>query len=108
MANALGEFEQLVLLALVRLGEDAYGVSIQAEIARRTKRDVGPGAVYKTLLRLEEKGFVTSWLGEPTRRRGGRRKKHYRLEPAGALELRRSLAALRGMTRGLTPTLELP
>lgn len=108
MASALGEFEQLVLLALVRLGEDAYGVSIQAEIARRTKRDVGLGAVYKTLLRLEQKGLVVSWLGEPTRRRGGRRKKHYRLEAAGTLELRRSLAALRGMTRGLAPTLELP
>jgi DNA-binding PadR family transcriptional regulator len=108
MSYTLGEFEQLVLLALVRLGDDAYGVSIQEEIARRTRREVSPGAVYKTLLRLEEKGLVGSWLGEPTPRRGGRRKKHYRLSATGAQELRRSMAALRGMTRGLAPTLELP
>jgi len=108
MPHALGEFEQLILLALVRLGDEAYGVSIQEEIGRRTRRAVSPGAVYKTLLRLEAKGLVASWVGEPTRRRGGRRKKHYRLSAAGAQELRRSMAALRGMTRGLAPTLELP
>ena len=108
MPGSLGEFEQLVLLALVRLGPDAYGVSIQEEIARRARRDVGPATVYKTLLRLEEKGFVRSRHGEPTPRRGGRRKKHYLLSAAGTRELQRSLAALRGMTRGLTPTLDLP
>lgn len=108
MPQALGEFEQLVLLAMVRLGDEAYGVLIQEEIASRTRRDVSLGAVYKTLLRLEHKGLVRSWLGDPTPRRGGRRKKHYRLQPAGMRELRRSLSALRGMTKGLAPTLELP
>jgi DNA-binding PadR family transcriptional regulator len=104
----LGEFEQLVLLALVRLGDDAYGVSVQEEIARRSRRDVSLGSVYKTLLRLEVKGLVASRVGEPTPQRGGRRKKHYRTLPSGVRELRRSIAAIRGMTAGLKPTLELP
>jgi PadR family transcriptional regulator PadR len=103
----LGDFEQLILLALVRLGDEAYGIVVQDEIARRARRHVSLGAVYKTLTRLEDKGLVTSWVGEPTARRGGRRKKHYRLLPAGAAELRRSMAALRGMTRGLEPGFDL-
>jgi DNA-binding PadR family transcriptional regulator len=107
MEYTLGEFEQLVLLALVRLGEDAYGVTIQLEIAQRAHRDASLGTVYKTLLRLEEKGMVGSWAGEPSPRRGGRRKKHYRLLPTGTRELKRSLAALRGMTSGLSPQLDL-
>src|SRR6185503_12042095 len=108
MGHTLGEFEQLVLLALAHLGDQAYGVTVHEEIARRAQRESSLGAVYKTLLRLEHKGLVESWAGQPSSRRGGRRKKHYRLAPAGARELRRSLAALRGMTRGLSPHLELP
>jgi DNA-binding PadR family transcriptional regulator len=108
MGHTLGEFEQLILLALARLGDDAYGVTVQEEIARRAKRETSLGAVYKTLLRLEDKGLVESWAGAPSARRGGRRKKQYRIAPAGARELKRSLAALRGMTRGLSPHLELP
>ena len=108
MGHTLGEFEQLILLALARLGDDAYGVTVQEEIARRAKRETSLGAVYKTLLRLEDKGLVESWAGAPSARRGGRRKRHYRIAPAGARELKRSLAALRGMTRGLSPHLELP
>jgi DNA-binding PadR family transcriptional regulator len=103
----LGDFEQLVLLALVRLRDEAYGVAVQHEIAHRARRPASLGAVYKTLTRLEDKGFVTVWIGEPTARRGGRRKKYYRILPAGRAELRRSLAGLRGMTRGLEPGFEL-
>ena len=108
MAQGLGEFEQLVLLALVRLGTEAYGVSIRDEIEQRARRDVALGAVYTTLLRLEDKGFAASRLGESTPERGGRRKKFYRPTAAGQRALRASLDALRGMTRGLTPGLELP
>jgi PadR family transcriptional regulator PadR len=105
--SVLGEFEQLVLLALVRQGADAYGVSICDDIAGRTGRDVSLGAVYKTLERLEDKGLVASRVGQPTRERGGRRKKHYRLLAAGHRALRQSLAALRRMTDGLETELEL-
>jgi PadR family transcriptional regulator PadR len=98
---SLGAFEQLVLLALVRLADEGYGVSIHAEIARRTGRDVSLAAVYKTLDRLEQKGLAASWLGDATRERGGRRKKHFRLQPAGRRALRQSLASIRSMTEGL-------
>ena len=108
MAQGLGEFEQLVLLALVRLGTEAYGVAIRDEIEERAGRDVALGAVYTTLLRLENKGLAASRLGDPTPERGGRRKKFYRPTAAGQRALRASLDALRGMTRGLTPGLELP
>ena len=103
----LGEFEQLVLLTLARQGPDAYGVSIATDIAERAKRGVSLGAVYKTLERLELKGLVTSAVGLPTAERGGRRKKHYHLSVAGQRTLRRSVAALRRMTAGLAPELEL-
>ena len=97
----LGEFEQLVLLALVRQGSDAYGVSIADDISDRTRRAVSLGAVYKTLERLEDKGLVASRVGDPTPERGGRRKKHYRMMAAGERALKQSLAALRNMTDGL-------
>ena len=103
----LGEFEQLVLLALIRLDPEAYGVAIREEIEERTGRDVALGAVYTTLLRLEGKRLVASRVGEPSPERGGRRKKFYRPTAAGRRELVSSLDALRGMTRGLTPGLEL-
>ena len=97
----LGEFEQLVLLALVRQGHDAYGVSICDDIASRTGRDVSLGGVYKTLERLEDKGLVSSRIGEPTAERGGRRKKHYRIMAAGQRALKQSLNAIERMTEGL-------
>jgi PadR family transcriptional regulator PadR len=97
----LGEFEQLVLLALVRLADEGYGVSIHAEIARRTRRQVSLAAVYKTLDRLEQKGLAASWLGDATRERGGRRKKHFRIQAAGRRALKQSLASIRSMTEGL-------
>ena len=101
--SALGEFEQLVLLAIVRLGPDAYGVSVTDEITARANRPASLGAVYKTLERLEDKGLVAGWIGEPTAERGGRRKKHYRLLAAGDRALKRSLASIRSMTDGLSP-----
>lgn len=99
--SPLGEFEQLVLLALVRLGDRAYGVTVRKEIAGRARRNVSLGAVYKTLERLEDKGLVSSAVGEPTPERGGRRKKFFRIAPSGARALRHALAGLRRMTDGL-------
>lgn len=101
MGAALGELEQLVLLALVRLGDAAYGVSVHEEIERRAGRPVALGAIYKTLARLEAKGLASAWLGEPTAERGGRRKRHYRVLAPGRHALAASLAAIRRMTTGL-------
>lgn len=108
MAAHLGEFEQLVLLALVRLGDDGYGVSVQREIAQRTKRAPSFGTVYSTLARLEEKGLVESRVGEPTAERGGRRKKYYSIRPAGERALRQSLKAIHRMALGLGVSWDSP
>lgn len=108
MAVHLGEFEQLVLLALLRQGKEAYGVSVRDEIEARTGRETDFGTVYTTLARLEDKGLVNSRLGDPTPERGGRRKKHYAITPAGRHALGNAIQALRSMTRGLGPRLELP
>jgi DNA-binding PadR family transcriptional regulator len=97
----LGEFEQLLLLALVRLKDDAYGVRIRELIEARTGRTVSPGAIYTALDRLERRDLVSSRLGDPTPQRGGKRKRYYRLEPAGAQLLRESQDALARMARGL-------
>jgi len=100
----LGSFEHLVLAAVAHLGDEGYGVSIRREIERRTGRSVAIGAVYATLDRLEGKGYVSSWEGEATPRRGGRAKRHFRLQPAGARALRASQRMLERMWEGL----ELP
>src|SRR5262245_15010024 len=97
----LGELEQLILLALARLGDDAYGVTVRQTIADSAERDITLGTVYKTLWRLEQKRFVSSWIADPTAERGGRRKKMYQLEPLGKRALRQSLESLRRMTDGL-------
>jgi DNA-binding PadR family transcriptional regulator len=104
----LGELEQLVLLALVRLGPDAYGVAVQREIARRTGRDLSFGTIYATLARLEVKGMVAARLGDPTPERGGRRKKFFALRPAGRRAVRASLKAIRTMTHGLDASWQAP
>lgn len=104
----LGELEQLVLLALVRLGEEAYGISVREEIARRAGRELSVGSIYKTLLRLEEKGYVAARQGDPTPQRGGRRKTHYTVLPPGERALHYSLGAIKRMTRGLSPLWEAP
>ena len=102
----LGEFEQLILLALLRLGSDAYGMRIRREIQERTERPTSLGAVYTTLDRLETKGFVSSWVGEPTPERGGRAKKFFKIEAGGRAALKRSLNASANMAAGLDQILE--
>ena len=106
MRTYLGEFEQLLLFALIQLEDDAYGGRIRQTIEARTGRTVSPGAIYTALDRLEARGLVTSALGEPTAQRGGKRKRYYRIEPAGTELLRRSHEALARMARGLRPRLE--
>lgn len=108
MTKPLGEFEQLVLLALMHLGDDAYGVVVQREISRRTGRATSFGTVYTTLARLEEKGLIGSHLGESTPERGGRRKKYFRILAPGRKAVAASLKALRTMTRGLDASWNLP
>ena len=90
MGITMGEFERAVLLAVSRLGEAAYGMTVRRELETRLKRAVSIGAVYTTLERMEEKGFVSSWVGEPTAERGGRAKKYFRVEAPGVDALNRS------------------
>lgn len=97
----LGEFEQIVLLALIRLGANAYGVRIRQEIAERTSRDVKIGSVYATLERLERKGFVSSTQGEATPERGGRAKRYFKIEAPGEFALNESRRILRSMWQGI-------
>lgn len=97
----LGEFEQLILLALVRLGPEAYGATVRREIEERARREVSISAVYTTLERLEQKGLVRSRIGEPTPERGGRRRRHFELLPLGARSLRDAYRAITGMTAGI-------
>ena len=98
---ALGDFEQLVLLGVLRLGDDAYGAAIRQEIHARSGRDVSINAVYTTLDRLEKKGLLESWTGEPTAQRGGRRRKFYALRPAGTAAIRQAYHAFQAMADGL-------
>ena len=97
----LGEFEQIVLLAVLRLGDDTYGVPIRREIEERTRRSLTVGALYRTLDRLEEKGYVTSWFSDPIPERGGRSKRYFKVEPLGMRALRESREALTAMWEGL-------
>ena len=97
----LGEFEQIVLLAVLRLGKEAYGVPIRREIEFRTTRDVTVGALYSTLDRLEAKGYVASRFADPTAERGGRSKRFFRVEPLGLKAVKRSQQALAVMLEGL-------
>jgi len=105
MKHTIGDFEQLILLALVRLGNDAYGVSIRTEIERRTGRAVSAGALYTALDRMETRGFVMSRLGEPTPQRGGKRKRMYTLQPAGERAVARVYESLRLMASGMSARL---
>ena len=102
----LGELEQVVLLATMRLGDEGYGVTIHEEISRATQRDLTLGTIHKTLVRLESKGLVESRMGEATPQRGGRRKRHYKVTPQGLKVLRASIRALRRMAAGLAVGLE--
>lgn len=97
----LGEFEQIVLLALARCADDAYSVSVHEEILRRTGRDVSIPAVYVTLDRLEKKGLARSWKGEPTPEPGGRAKRYFELTDEGRTALEESRQMLRRLWAGL-------
>jgi PadR family transcriptional regulator, regulatory protein PadR len=83
MKTYLGEFEELVLLTVASLGEGAYGVLIQQDIEGRCKRTISIGALHATIARLEEKGFLKSWLGGATQERGGRSKRYYEITATG-------------------------
>lgn len=102
----LGEFESLVLMAVLRLRDDAYGMKIHEEIENTARRKCSFGALYTTLDRLEEKGYVTSRLGESTSERGGRAKKYFHLKAIGATALRESFAATMRMAQGIEPLME--
>jgi len=99
--TTLGEFEQIVLLAILRLGDGAYGVTIREEIASKTDRDPSPGALYTTLARLEDKGMIKSRLGEPTPDRGGRAKRFVRLTVQGVEAVARAQRAYRNLLHGV-------
>lgn len=98
----MGEFEQLVLLAILRRGNDAYGMEIREEIEARTGREVSYGAVYTALSRLGDKGFVSHALGESLPERGGRARKYFRVAVSGRDALRQTRAALTVMWEGVT------
>jgi DNA-binding PadR family transcriptional regulator len=100
-AAGLGEFEQVVLLAILRLGDGAYGTAIRQEISACTGRDPAPGALYTTLERLEEKGLVNSAFGDPTPQRGGRAKRYFRVSADGVVAVARSQRAYRALLMGL-------
>jgi DNA-binding PadR family transcriptional regulator len=101
----LGEFEQLILLSVVKLGEDAYGGTIREAIEQRTGRLVSSGAINTTLGRLADRQFVTWRLGEPIAGRAGRPRKYYAITPAGARALKDSVSTIRAMAGGLTAKL---
>jgi PadR family transcriptional regulator, regulatory protein PadR len=102
----LGDLEQVILFALVRLDGEAHGAAIALEIEERSGRHVAPGALYTVLERLQEKGFVESWTGDSTPERGGRRRREYRILPAGARELRSWYAGLREIASGTSARLD--
>ena len=106
MPKTLGEFEVLILLAIIRLKSEAYGATIHREIEIRTGRSIAIGAVYTGLARLQKSGYVKATIGEPTPQRGGRRKKYYEIEAAGAQALAQSVNTFRQMTAGIEGELE--
>lgn len=97
----LGSFELMVMSALIRVGENAYGVPILREIEERSGREVAIGSVYATLERLEDKGLVSSNLGEPTPERGGRAKRCFRVTAKGLREFRETQAVLKRLWQGV-------
>jgi PadR family transcriptional regulator PadR len=97
----LGEFEQLVLLAVLRLGKCAYGARIQQELEDRSGRKASVSSIYITLTRLEGKGMVASWMGEPTGVRGGKARRFFRVEPKGMAALEKAREQLLAMWDGV-------
>ena len=104
----LGEFEQMILLAALRLGAEAYGVRLMEELEERVGRRVSRGSVYVTLDRMEQKGWIESTLSEPASGRGGRARRVVRVTPEGVEQLRRSREALLALWDGLENALETP
>lgn len=103
-SDSLGQFEQLVLTSVVTLGENAYGVTIHKRVQDlASSKAVTLGAIYVTLDRLEDKGYVSSWLSEPTAARGGRAKRCYQLEASGERALKEAIATARRMARSVRP-----
>jgi DNA-binding PadR family transcriptional regulator len=102
----IGEFEELVLIAIQSLREQAYGVRIGDAIEEATGRSVSVGALYTTLTRLEEKGLISSWMGEATAARGGRAKKYFRIEAPAKLALNQTEASRKRLAK-LKPTLSM-
>jgi DNA-binding PadR family transcriptional regulator len=102
----LGDLEHLVLLAILRLGRDAYGIPILDEVSSRSGRDVSRATVYVALKRLEQKGLVASRLGESTPERGGRAKRYFKLKPAGLRALRESRAMFLELWRNYESVLD--
>jgi DNA-binding PadR family transcriptional regulator len=103
---ALGELEQVVLFAIVRLEGECHGAPIIEAVEETTGKRVAPGALYTVLDRLEQKGLVESWVGESTPARGGRRRKVYRILPQGARELREWYHGIRSLASGALPLLD--
>jgi PadR family transcriptional regulator PadR len=97
----LGEMELMVLLAVVRLGDEAYGVPVSKELLILAKREVSVGSIYAALERLERKGFVSSSVGDPTPERGGRAKRYFRATPNGVRALKTTRAALTKLWSGI-------
>jgi PadR family transcriptional regulator PadR len=104
-APIVGEFEHFVLLALIRLGNGAYGAAIRREIIERTGRDASVGTVYMTLGRLEKKKMIVSYVGNPSPERGGRRRRHYLIDAEGQKALGRAYRAFTAMADGIEPEL---
>lgn len=103
--ESLGSFEQLILFSVVRLGDEAYGVPIREMLEAETGRTISAGAIYTALARLEDRGLVSSWIGEPTPGRAGRPPKHYRVEPDGANALLAAYSSLQALAEDAVPEL---
>jgi PadR family transcriptional regulator PadR len=101
----LGGFENILLLVILRLDDRSYGAAIRQELLDQAKKDVAVGAIYTGLDRLEQKGFVKSWTGEPTPERGGRAKKFYRVTAKGKRALNETHRAIRRLSSGLEGSL---
>ena len=99
--ETLGSLEHIVLLAVMRLGENAYGIMVRRAIEQATGRDLSIGAIYATLTRLESKGFIRSYAGEPTAERGGRAKKYFRMTADGKRTLQNTQELIQKMSAGL-------
>lgn len=105
-SKSLGEFEQMVLLAVLRRGDDAYGTSVRKELQARTERTIARGALYVTLERLERKGLLTSKMGDATPERGGKAKRYYSLSVEGLALLRQSGRDLMSLWQGYESVLD--